>query len=61
MATGVEQTETAFKTDDQGRTILLRGGERLVLGAKERIAEAMCAYLAAEDYGELCSPARPIN
>jgi hypothetical protein len=54
MATRVEQTEAVFKADDQGRAVMIRGAERIVLGAKAEIAEAMCAYLAAEDYGDRC-------
>jgi hypothetical protein len=52
MGTKVEQAEPTFKSDDQGRTVLIVGTERLVLGPKGTIAEAMCRYLAEEDYGE---------
>ena len=54
MGTKVERSEPAFKSDDQGRTVLIMGTERLVLGPKDAIAGAMSRYLAEEAYGDRC-------
>lgn len=54
MATNAEKESEPFRfvRDDQDRVVMIREGERVVLGQLDQVCEEMARFLAEVDFGE---------